>query len=393
MAGIKITLTGVQALSPGSTLWDGQVKGFAAKANANGSVSFVLKTRVNGRQRWVTIGKFGSPWTVETARREALRLLGEAASGNDIGAEKQAKRAKGLLFGHVADQFIAIHFPKLKPRTRESYGTIIRLHLKPAFGATPIADIRKTSVATFHARHAETPRNANHALSVLSKIMNWAEEQGLRPAESNPCRNIRKYRETKRERYLSPDELARLGAALAAAEDDKTVDPYIIAAIRLLLLTGARLSEILTLRWTYVDTYRRILNLPDSKTGAKVIPLNQAALDLLGTLPRLNSNPFVLVGRVEGQHLVNLQKPWRRIRKEAGLDDVRIHDLRHSFASVSVGLGGSLPVIGRVLGHSQPATTARYAHVADKVAAELVEAAGALIGTALQSGGKPSTPQ
>ena len=179
----------------------------------------------------------------------------------------------------------------------------------------------------------------------------------------------------------------RLGHVLAKAEE-QNADPYIIAAIRLLLFTGARLSEILTLRWAYVDTHRRSLNLPDSKSGAKAIPLNQPALDVLESLPRLQGNPFVLVGRVDGKHLVNLQKPWRAIRKEAGLDNVRIHDLRHSFASISVGLGGTLPVIGRVLGHSQPVTTARYAHVADKVAAELVEATGALIGQAMQARAK-----
>jgi integrase len=164
----------------------------------------------------------------------------------------------------------------------------------------------------------------------------------------------------------------------------------VLAAIRLLLLTGARLSEILTLRWTYLDTHRRVLALPDSKTGAKVIPLNQPALDVLASLSRLKNNPFVLPGLVEGQHLVNLQKPWRRVRKEAGLEDVRLHELRHSFASISVGLGGTLPVIGRVLGHSQPGTTARYAYVADKVASELVEAAGALIGQAIQRKASPA---
>ena len=177
----------------------------------------------------------------------------------------------------------------------------------------------------------------------------------------------------------------RLGHVLAKAEE-QNADPYVIAAIRLLLFTGARLSEILTLRWAYVDTHRRF-SISRIVRPAR-IPLNQPALDVLEGLPRLQGNPFVLVGRVDGKHLVNLQKPWRAIRKQAGLDDVRIHDLRHSFASISVGLGGTLPVIGRVLGHSQPVTTARYAHVADKVAAELVEATGALIGQAMQARAK-----
>ncbi|MBT3071447.1 tyrosine-type recombinase/integrase [Rhodomicrobium sp. Az07] len=387
----RINLATLKTLPPQQVAWDDSLKGFGAKANANGTVTFFVKTRVNGKQRWFTIGKRGSPWTVETARREALAILANAAEGKDRTEEKRRERASTFTLGELAVEYFNHHKPLLKPVTFENYQTSWRRHLQPelgkiALGKLSVADISKLNIAL-----CETPSAANYAMAVLSAMLGWSEDQGLRPANSNPCRKIPKYRENKRERYLSPEELERLGKVLADSE--KRENPYVLAAIRLLLLTGARLSEILTLRWSYIDRHRRVLALPDSKTGAKVIPLSQPALDLLSGLPRFKHNPFVLPGLIEGQHLVNLQKPWRRIRKEAGLDDVRIHDLRHSFASVSVGLGGSLPVIGRVLGHSQPATTARYAHVADKVAAELVEATGALIGTALQSGSKPSTPQ
>jgi integrase len=186
-----------------------------------------------------------------------------------------------------------------------------------------------------------------------------------------------------RERFLTPEEFARLGQVLDKAARTGAHNPFVLAAIRLLILTGARLSEILTLKWAHVDELRRALLLPESKTGAKTIPLNQYALDVLTALPRLQNNPYVLPGHATGRHLRNLQAPWRAIRKQAGLDDVRLHDLRHSFASVGVAVGGSLPVIGRVLGHSQPQTTARYAHVADRLATDLVEAAGARIAQAM----------
>jgi integrase len=219
--------------------------------------------------------------------------------------------------------------------------------------------------------------------------MSWAEQQGLRPDNGNPCRRIERYRENRRERFLSPEEFARLGQALDDAERAGEHGLFVVAAIRLLILTGARLSEILTLKWSYVDAHRRALILPDSKTGAKTIPLNQPALDILAALPRLDSNPYVLPGQRHGQNLINLQKPWREIRDKAGLDDVRLHDLRHSFASMGVSVGGSLPVIGRVLGHSQAQTTARYAHVADKLASDLVEATGVQIMQAMRSASAP----
>lgn len=187
---------------------------------------------------------------------------------------------------------------------------------------------------------------------------------GLRPDGSNPTAHVDKFAEEARERFLSPDELARLGKALSEAADAGE-SPYVVGALRLLILTGARLSEVLTLKWEHVDFDARLLRLPDSKTGKKTIALPAAALEVLTSLPRQEGNHYVVCGAVVGAHLINLHKPWRRIRKSAGLDDVRIHDLRHSFASVAVAGGASLPLIGALLGHSQPQTTQRYAHVAN----------------------------
>jgi integrase len=212
-------------------------------------------------------------------------------------------------------------------------------------------------------------------VGLLGGILTFAVERGLRP--DNPVRGVKRFRDKKFERFLSPSEMAQLGDALSAAQQDGE-SPFAVAAIRLLVLTGARKSEILTLKWDYVDTERGCLRLPDSKTGAKVIPIGAAALEALSDIARIEGNPYVLPG-LEGRHFVGLQKIWERIRKRAGLEDVRLHDLRHSFASVAVAGGDSLYLVGKVLGHQQASTTERYAHiahdplraVADKTAAHI----------------------
>ena len=221
---------------------------------------------------------------------------------------------------------------------------------------------------------------------MLSKFFNWAEKHGLRPDGSNPCRHVEKYREGRRERFLSQVELGRLGDALREAEQDKSCSPWVVAAVRLLTLTGARLNEILTLRWEHVSEEHESLFLPDSKTGRKAIHLSPPALALLQAIPRLEGNPYVICGERPGRHLVNIEKPWRRIRAAAKLDDVRLHDLRHSFASVAASGGQSLIVIGKMLGHSQPATTARYAHLADDPVKAASDAVGRHIASAMDSG-------
>ncbi len=206
--------------------------------------------------------------------------------------------------------------------------------------------------------------DGNRTLGVLSKMFNLAEVWGLRPDGSNPCLHVKKYREEKRERFLGADEYASLGRTLAEVETDGSEPPAVTAAVRLLMLTDCRLGEVMTLKWSYVDWQARALRLPDSKTGAKVVHFGEAVAAVLRSIPRLTDNPWVITGTKEGSRLTDLQPPWRRIRKKAGLDDVRIHDLRHSFASGALFLGEGLPMIGKLLGHTQVQTTARYAHLA-----------------------------
>ena len=380
----KITKRTVDQLSPTSRdvlRWDTEVKGFGVRRRTSGAKHYVLKMRVGGRQRWITIGRHGSPWTPDTARREALRLLGLRAAGRDPASERDHQKG-AVTLAELGDRFLKDYVPQhCKARTAGEYQRAVELFINPALGRHRICDVLRADVAQFHHDLRERPYQANRALGVLSKMMNLAEAWGLRSDGSNPCRHVKKYREEKRERYLTKEELRRLGAALADTERNKTESPFALAAIGLLVLTGARLSEILTLRWEYVDLANGVLRLPDSKTGAKEVYLNEAAIKLLRDIPRMAGNPYVIAGKKDGSRLINLQKAWRRIRAAANLNDVRIHDLRHSFASVAAGTGMSLPMIGKLLGHSQPVTTARYAHLA----ADPIRAASNLIGTEISA--------
>ena len=378
----KITKRTVDQLSPGSRdriLWDREVRGFGIRCRPSDAKHYVLKMRVGGRQRWLTIGRHGSPWTPDNARREALRLLGLKAAGHDPASERD--RQKGAItIAELGKRFLQEYVPQhCKPRTAEEYQRAVEKYINPILGRHRIADLTRSDVAQLHHHYRDRPYQANRSLAVLSKMMNLAEAWGLRLDGSNPVRHLKKYREHKRERYLTKAELQRLGAVLADAQTKATESPFAVAAIGLLVLTGARLIEILTLRWQYVDFENEVLRLPDSKTGAKLIYLNAAAINLLRTMPRMAGNPYVIAGKKPGARLINLQKPWRRIRGKANLADVRIHDLRHSFASVAAGTGMSLPMIGKLLGHSQPVTTARYAHLA----VDPIRAASNVIGAEL----------
>ena len=363
---MNITKRTVDQIQPGERdtfAWDSKVKGFGVRCRPSGAKFYILKTRVGGRQRWLTIGRHDSPWTAEQARSEALRLLGQIADGKDPAAERDNKKT-AVSIKELGERFLADYAAHhVKPKTAKDYQHLVNKLIVPALGHHKITDLARADVSAFHHEHRDTRYLANRALAVLRKMLNLAEEWGLRDDNTNPCRHVKKYSEKPRERYLTETELQRLGEALAKAEETDSESLFFIAAIRLLILTGARREEIVALRWEHVDFERGVLRLPDAKTGKREIVLNDAALDVLRKIPRVVDNPHVIVGGRDGQHLVNMKGPWGRIRLEAGLDGLRIHDLRHSFASVAAGKGESLPVIGKLLGHTQAQTTARYAHL------------------------------
>ena len=378
-----ITLSVIKAMQPGSREWDqgtGAVSGFHARRQKGDAITYMLKYHVGGRARWHTIGRHGPPWTPDTARKEARRLLGLVAGGGDPAGVKAAVKAAPTL-ADLAARFLAEHAEaKRKASTTKEYRRLIENLILPALGKHKVAEVTRADVARFHHSRRGTPIEANRALALLSTLFNWAERVGERPDGSNPCRHVERFPQRPRERFLSADELARLGEALAAWEGS----PIAVAAIKLLVFTGARLGEILGLEWDWVNMERGEARLPDSKTGAKTLHLPAPALEVLMGLPRIEGVPYVL-GAKRGTTFV--EEPWRRIRGAARLDDVRLHDLRHSFASVAVAGGMGLPIIGKMLGHTQAQTTQRYAHLAsDPVKAAAATVAGK-IAKAMQ--GKP----
>jgi integrase len=289
-------------------------------------------------------------------------VLADVVDGHDPSHERQVHRRSPTV-SEVSTRFLEEHAAhRCKASTQREYRRSVDLFIAPRIGQLKIVDVTRKDIAELHYQMRETPYQANRTLGVLSKLFNMAEVWGLRPDGSNPCRHVRKYTEVKRQRFLSHEEFARLGQALREVEREDSETASAIAAIRLLLLTGCRLGEIMTLKWEHVHNDE--LRLPDSKTGAKVVHIGGAARAVLERLDRSPGNPYVIAGKKSGANLTDLQPPWQRIRQRAGLENVRLHDLRHSFASGAVALGESLPMIGKLLGHTQVQTTARYAHLA-----------------------------
>jgi integrase len=384
----RLNKTAVEAIDPGDRdiyAWDDRTPGFGVKVTPRGARIYILKYRAGRAQRWLVLGRHGDV-TTDEARIKATKLRGAIANGEDPAFARDERAAEPTV-DELADRFLKEYAqPHKKPRSLEEDRRNLEKHVRPAIGRMKAGDVTRQDLLKLHHKMRATPGAANRVMALCSKMFGLAEEWGIRSAESNPCRHIKKFAEHARDRFLSADELQRLGKALNEAALDE--HPNGIGIIRLLLLTGCRLSEILTLEWSHVDFERGCLRLPDSKTGAKVVHLGTAALDLLASLPRY-ARPFVFpaVRRASGAprsrrvglgHFVGIQRVWQRVRARAGLDAVRIHDLRHTFASWSVIGGASLHITGALLGHRQTATTARYAHLA---ADPMREAASRVAGT------------
>lgn len=412
MSTVKITKRAVDALAPHERpyiAFDTELAGFGVRVMPSGAMSYVVEYRPHGggrgvAKRRVTISKVGA-LTPDQARKAAADMLALVRLGGDPAAEKAEKR-NALTVAGLCETFVTQHLDtKLKDATAEGHFLALK-RLKDVHGSMKADALSKAQVATLHTKMSDTPYAANRALAVWSKLYSWAGTRGLVPDGVNPARGIEKYREQGRERFLTGEELARLGDALRLAETEglpwhvdgtklgskhlpkepnrrRVLDPFAVAAIRLLILTGARLREILDARWSQVDFERGILFLAESKTGKKPIYLSAAAQAVLTGLPRVEGNPHIIAGIKDGAPRADLKKPWEAVRRAAGLEGLRLHDLRHSFASVGAGASLGLPIIGKLLGHTQPATTHRYAHLDADPLRRAVDTIGATIAAAM----------
>ena len=385
-----ITDTVVDALAPGRdrVLWDRALTGFGVRVYPSGARVYVVQARGPAGTKRTTLGRHGVIGAGEARRRAAL-VIARLRAGEDL-AEPKVQKPQGPTLATLAARYLREHVAvRCKPSTAAQYRLAIERYIVPALGQLPVAAIGRREVADLQHTLRDRPAMANLVVATLARLIDQARAWGVLAEGTNPCRSAQKYREKRRERFLTDAEFRRLGNALDELEATGRVSPHAASAIRLLMLTGCRRNEILTLRWEDVHLDARELRLADSKTGPRTVSLSAEATDVLAAIPQLPGNPWVIPGTKPGARLSSIFEPWARVRARAGLDDVRIHDLRHSYASRALALGESLPVIAKLLGHAQIQTTARYTHltrdavkdaatrVADDIAQDLFPANGA----------------
>ena len=351
--------------------WDCYHTGFGVRVYPTGSKVYIAQARGPGGAKRVTIGRHGVI-NADEARRRAALVINRIKSGEEA-VPKQTKPVVGPTVAEAAARYLAEYVEvRCKPKTAAMTRSLLRTRILPALGGTPLVGVERAQVAELHQSMHETPMTANRTVGILSALYRHAERWGLVPEGGpNPCGTVVKFPNRQGERFLTDEEFIRLGRVLDEMENSRKSAKTV--AIRLLALTGCRKSEILTLRWENVVLQEGELRLADTKTGARVVSLPPQAVALLAALPREEGNPWVFPGRKPGAPIRDIQSTWAAIRSRAGLDDVRLHDLRHSFASRALALGESLPMIGRLLGHSRIETTARYAHLARDTAHEAAE--------------------
>jgi integrase len=367
--------------------FDTRVPGLELRVGAKGHRSFYVFYRP-GRGGKVPLRRFHlgtyPVLTPDAARKRALKILALALDGEDPALDRRKDMEEptvGELLSRFSSEYVDA---RTKPNTRKTYASIIGNHIVPAVGNLKVSGLKGPELTRLHSSMADTPYAANRAASILKTFLNWAEENGYRPTGPNPAKQVRPFKEEKRLDCLGSDQLARLGSAMDELAGEGRLSPAARTAIRLLLLTGARKNEILSLKWEDVDLASSRIRLLDSKTGFKIIRLPAPAAEILDGLDR-GDGGHVFPGRGGKGHLSDLKYPWKRALERAGLGGKwRIHDLRHAFASAAVNAGASLPLIGCLLGHRNAQTTARYAHVSQSSAAELAERTGESISRALQ---------
>lgn len=344
--------------------WDTELPGFGLRKRKSGHLTWIVKHRPRGVQRMVTLGSAGvaaGALSAPAARAAARSLLIKATLA-DLPTAPEERRVP--LFADYAEEFWKDYSPHWKPATQRSSRSRIDQLLVPRFGDLPVDMIERGDINRWRDSMSERGGSFNRAIPIMSVMMQYAEKLGYRAKNTNPCRGVSRFKRDLPERYLSADEYRRLGKVLAEHDG---ANQFVVPALLMLIYTGARVSEIATLRWRYVQIPR--LALPDSKTGPKTIYLNPQAIAVLDGLQRRGDDQLVFPAMYR-EVPINLGQHWEKIRRKAALPDVRLHDLRHSFASVAIAKGIPLATIGKLLGHALPETTARYAHLADEVISE-----------------------
>jgi integrase len=384
---MKRTMDAIEPVDKPTIFYDSDLTGFCLKVLPSGAKRWCVEYRSGAGGRSVgktrMVLKSTSTMTPDQARESAKKILASVALGQDPARKRSTERAMPT-FAEFGERYLTEEAEtKLKPRTVVNYRIYLRKHAVPVVGTRKLDALDSADVAKLHRKIGKTkPMTANRVAEFVGSVYRYAAVCGLVAKGHNPASHVQAFREQRRERSLSSAELGRLGDAIREAEtvgirwvvdEDQPnakhipkngrtkIGPHVAAAFRLLVLTGARLREILELKWEYVDLQRGLLLLPDSKTGQKAIILNAPALDILNKLPKVDS--YVIASDIEGQPRHDLNKPWKLISTRSELTGVRLHDLRHTHASYGAGAGFGLPIIGKLLGHSQPATTARYAHL------------------------------
>jgi integrase len=365
--------------------FDSQLPGLALRVTPTGTRIFVVQARVAGHKRRITLG-FAPGMSLSVARKEAQQTLVAMRGGVDPTADRKARQrasaARTITIRELSEQWLAdFVVPKLKPRTVYDYRNLLARHILPALGNLTVAEIDREHVERLHLNMSDIPRRANYTMATTRALLNFAVKRGLRP--SNPALGIKPYRENKRERFLSEVEMGAAADAISDAARDGIIGQFAAAGLRLALFTGARSGEITAFKWEHVDWERRLIRLPDSKNNEpRTVHLSDAAIEVLRTTKHVS--PFIVAGNKHNTSYQNLSRAWALARKYAGLNDVRLHDLRHSYASLAAGRGVSLHMIGKLLGHRDPNTTQRYAHLARDIVQRVNDELGAAMQAAIE---------
>ena len=356
----KRTVDALRVADKDTVFWDRDLAGFGVRVHATGRKVYVVQTRGPAGAKRVTLGLHGD-LSADEARKQAAVVIDRIKRGE---APVPAPSEPELTVEALAERFMRMHVEQhCKPSTVTTYRSVLDNHILPALGAKAVRAVGPKDIAALHHALRETPGTANSAVRVVSAMFGRAQAWELIAPGRNPRRSVRPYKLRSRERFLTPDEYRRLGRAMREARADGSVPRAAVAAIRLLMLTGCRHSEILSLRWDDVDRTAGELRLRDAKAGPRMVPLTAPVAAVLDAIARAPGNPWVIAAQKPGTHLSSLRPWWHSIRTRAGLGDVRLHDCRHSFASRALALGESVSAIAKLLGHRKVSTTVRYLHL------------------------------